>query len=79
MKTNLLILILSIFLIVSCNQTKKGDYAEFEKTSNEINNQEHPGKKLMETNCYVCHSPTASMEDRIGPPMIAVKKHYISR
>tara|TARA_Y100000588_G_scaffold379255_1_gene461105 strand:- start:2523 stop:3437 length:915 start_codon:yes stop_codon:yes gene_type:complete len=37
----------------------------------------HPGKKLMETNCYVCHSPTASHDDRIGPPMIAIKKHYI--
>lgn len=38
----------------------------------------HPGKKLMETNCYVCHSPTASEADRIGPPMIAIKKHYIN-
>ena len=41
-------------------------------------NKTHPGKKLMETNCYVCHSPTASQEDRIGPPMIAIKKHYIN-
>jgi len=40
--------------------------------------QEHPGKKLMETNCYVCHSPTASIDDRIGPPMIAIKKHYLT-
>ena len=37
----------------------------------------HPGKKLMETNCYVCHSPTASHDDRIGPPMVAIKRHYI--
>lgn len=78
MKTHLVILISFTFLFFSCNQTKKGEYADFEKVSISSNNQEHPGKKLMETNCYVCHSPTATMEDRIGPPMVAVKKHYIS-
>lgn len=37
-----------------------------------------PGKKLMETKCYVCHSPDApENEGRIGPPMIAIKAHYI--
>ncbi|TYA54335.1 c-type heme family protein [Formosa maritima] len=76
MKTNLVILLLSVFLLVSCNQTKKGEYTNINDVID--NKQEHPGKKLMETNCYVCHSPTASMEDRIGPPMIAIKKHYIS-
>ncbi|PWK18512.1 c-type heme family protein [Xanthomarina spongicola] len=78
MKTNLIIFILSIFLITSCNQTKKGEYAATNEATITSNNQEHPGKKLMETNCYLCHSPTATMEDRIGPPMIAIKKHYIS-
>src|SRR5690606_36017205 len=24
------------------------------------------------------HSPTASIDDRIGPPMIAIKKHYLT-
>ena len=48
------------------------------KSSNNLAVYEHPGKKLMETNCYVCHSPTASHEGRIGPPMIAVKKHYMN-
>ena len=32
----------------------------------------------METNCYLCHSATAGENDRIGPPMIAIKKHYIN-
>ena len=41
-------------------------------------NNEHPGKRLMETNCYACHNPTASHENRIAPPMIAIKNHYIS-
>ncbi len=39
---------------------------------------DHPGKKLMEINCYACHNPTTGHDDRIAPPMIAVKKHYIS-
>lgn len=37
----------------------------------------HPGKKLLETNCYVCHNPTIGHGDgRIAPPMEAVKRHY---
>jgi len=41
-----------------------------------VEDYEHPGKKLMETNCYVCHNPVTSHDDRLAPPMIAVKKHY---
>ena len=32
----------------------------------------------METNCFVCHSPSESHDNRIAPPMIAIKKHYIN-
>ncbi len=42
------------------------------------NQKEHPGKKLLESNCYVCHNPTAGHDNRIGPPMVAVKRHYIN-
>lgn len=39
----------------------------------------HPGQKLMETRCYLCHSPSApEHEGRIGPPMVAIKAHYIT-
>lgn len=69
-----IILISSLFFLQGCKEHKEPYLA---KSSMETQ-EEHPGKKLMETNCYVCHSPTATMEDRIGPPMIAVKKHYIS-
>jgi len=41
-----------------------------------IEKNEHPGKKLMETNCYVCHNPVTTHDNRLAPPMIAVKKHY---
>ena len=62
-----------MLFLQSCKNHKE-PYLAIKSTAN----QEHPGKKLMETNCYVCHSPTASMDDRIGPPMIAIKKHYLT-
>ncbi|WP_298499718.1 DUF3365 domain-containing protein [uncultured Algibacter sp.] len=68
------LVLLSIF-VLSCNNSKNKEYSAFEK---QLKANKHPGKKLMETNCYVCHSPSASHEDRIAPPMIAIKKHYIS-
>ncbi|PIB31626.1 cytochrome c family protein [Gaetbulibacter sp. 5U11] len=73
MKKVYILIVLSLFL-VSCNNSKNKKLSAFD-TQMEAN--KHPGKKLMETNCYTCHSPTASQSDRIGPPMIAIKKHYI--
>lgn len=35
------------------------------------------GKTLMENQCYVCHSATATEENRIGPPMAAIKARYL--
>lgn len=70
----IIVILVSVF-ILSCNNSKNKDLSAFEKNM-QANN--HPGKKLMETNCYVCHSPTASHDDRIGPPMIAIKKHYLN-
>lgn len=67
-----LLLFLSLFL--SCNNSNKADYSI---NNNQNKADEHPGKKLMETNCYVCHSPSANHDNRIAPPMIAIKKHYI--
>ncbi|MFK7832699.1 MAG: c-type cytochrome [Winogradskyella sp.] len=70
--------ILVLFMILmSCNSgEKKNDaYSAVPKTEKA---KDHPGKTLMETNCYICHSPTATQDARIGPPMIAIKKHYIN-
>tara|TARA_R110001632_G_scaffold112095_1_gene223035 strand:- start:67632 stop:68138 length:507 start_codon:yes stop_codon:yes gene_type:complete len=74
MKTYILFLVLLIFS--SCKESKNDRYVALKKQNSNI--QEHPGKKLLETNCYVCHSPTASHENRIAPPMIAIKKHYMN-
>lgn len=74
---NYLIPILLSFFLLSCHNTAKKEYAEVTDTPETLQ-EPHPGKKLMETYCYVCHSPSAAMEDRIAPPMVAVKMHYIS-
>lgn len=62
-------------LLLSCNNSKK-DISYAYKNEDDTQST-HPGKKLIETNCYVCHNPTASHDDRLAPPMIAVKKHYL--
>jgi len=66
-----------VFLFVGCKKSPNPINQRL-VVVNATNNAEHPGKKLMEINCYACHNPTTSHEDRIAPPMIAVKKHYIS-
>ena len=72
---NVIVCMVFLTLIFSCNNSKK----EYTALEQKMEANTHPGKKLMETNCYTCHSPTASQEDRIGPPMIAIKKHYINK
>jgi cytochrome c553 len=75
---NLTIYLVVIVLFYSCNSKNK-DTVSYATTNENTEQSKHPGKKLMETNCYVCHSPTASHDDRIGPPMVAVKRHYINK
>lgn len=59
-------LILSVF-VFSCNNTAKQN-----------NQTAHVGKKLMETHCYICHSPNMPENGaRVAPPMAGIKAHYI--
>lgn len=36
------------------------------------------GFNLLEKNCFTCHSPKGPKENRIAPPMAAIKMHYIN-
>lgn len=68
-------------LLASCNNNVRKEYSgmtEKDDFSQAEIVQDHPGKKLMENNCYVCHNPKTAEESMIAPPMIAVKMHYIS-
>ncbi len=74
-----LIALLTILSIVSCNQAKKSDYSK--KNSKNIVTEEAsipPGKKLLETKCFVCHNAATPHDERVAPPMIAIKAHYIN-
>ncbi len=78
MKNTFLIVLVLIF--VSCKDDKKSDYNAVESTTlQELAEavQSHPGKKIMETECYICHDPEASQESMIAPPLVAVKTYYI--
>lgn len=70
---------LVIVLLMGCNDTKNSRYTnqlEVKKATAKTSNN-HPGKKLMQNKCYVCHNPTTGHKGRIAPPMVAVKSHYL--
>lgn len=70
----------AILLLMSCQNEKK-EYQKVEE-QNTITSNFDPleAKKLMETHCYLCHSPSApENQGRIAPPMVAIKARYIDR
>jgi len=69
-------LIIIIFFTSSCKNKTQENYLISQTFESQTIQEEHPGKKLLEMYCYVCHNPTTVHDDRIAPPMIAVKKHY---
>ncbi|MCR8668656.1 hypothetical protein NO995_13255 [Aestuariibaculum sp. M13] len=77
MKTKFFALLVLAAMISSCKNNNKPETKTIDiETSNDV--ADHPGKKLMETYCYACHDATTSHDNRIAPPMIAIKTHYIS-
>lgn len=64
-----------VLLFVNCDKHKsKNEMIKTDVTKAQV----HPGKKLMEVHCYSCHHPTADEDNRLGPPMIAIKMRYIN-
>lgn len=69
---------LSIALFTQCKNNSDSRYENNPSDAPEpVTASNHAGKKLMETKCYVCHSPTTPAENTIAPPMVAIKSHYI--
>ncbi|MDY0780994.1 DUF3365 domain-containing protein [Tenacibaculum sp. IB213877] len=78
MKKLAILTVLSFSFLLSCNSKKEKYESTSTKKQEKVAEQKvHPGKKLIKTQCFLCHSPTASHDDRIAPPMIAVKAHYV--
>ena len=76
-------LVITLILLTSCNESQKTTYVSqsgvtpgLDKITTALN---HPGKKLMESKCYVCHNPSTDHETRIAPPMVAIKSHYLNK
>ena len=57
---------------------KNAQYTSLEISNTIDSTLGHPGKQLLEAKCYVCHNPTTDHENRLAPPMIAVKTHYLN-
>ena len=70
---------LFVLLLVSCQKEKK-EFQPIPVEESVVAINEHEGKKLMETHCYLCHSPNAAEnQGRIAPPMVAIKARYIDK
>ena len=67
-------LLLAAGTLVGCNAENKETKASDEGPNDKLMVEGH---ELMKNNCYSCHSPTGSHENRAAPPMIAIKRHYI--
>ncbi|MEX0996903.1 MAG: DUF3365 domain-containing protein [Flavobacteriaceae bacterium] len=75
MKNILMIFVLTLFLTGCKNNKEPYEGILFHP---EVAASNHPGKKLMETHCYVCHAPDGvGRDNRIAPPMAMVQSHYI--
>lgn len=79
MKKAYIYLFAVLVLVFSCKDDKKSEYTTTDKkdSNDTIATEEHPGKKIMETECYICHDFTTPEESRIAPPMISIKTRYI--
>lgn len=78
MKTLLVTLSLTFILLGCKNNSNRYEAQEIDE---KMAAAEHPGKKLLETHCYVCHAPQGASvghDNRIAPPMAMVQNHYIS-
>ncbi|MEX0289886.1 MAG: DUF3365 domain-containing protein [Flavobacteriaceae bacterium] len=78
MKVSLFFMVMAmVFTACKDNQKLTAPINEAELEKEGLAQKVHPGKQIMEQECYVCHHPKASMADRIAPPMEAIKRHYI--
>jgi len=79
MLNNLKIFSAFIFFILTINYSPSGKdgYSFIEEQHQFQELQEDSGEKLMEMYCNTCHSFEMKGEDRIAPPMFAIKNRYM--
>lgn len=74
-----LFFLLTTLMLVSCghNNGNKTGYIEM-AVKHSISHQQQDVKKLMEVYCYACHGTETKGDQRLAPPMFAIKKHYLN-
>ena len=75
--TTILLLIVLFTTLLNCKNNSKKEKMTALKNNN-VNLDISKGFELLETNCFACHSPNTTLEDRIAPPMAAIKEYYIT-
>lgn len=74
------VLLLVVLFFTSCKESQKNKIESVDNIDVAVNTaiqEPHPGKVILERECYMCHDPKTKMVDRIAPPMEAIKRHYI--
>lgn len=72
----ILFLLLPFLFLQSCSKKQAGkEINQIEPISNMVKAPQ--GEKLMKVQCYVCHNPSTAMDNRVAPPMIAIRRHYL--
>jgi cytochrome c553 len=66
----LLILIVSVLGISNCSSPTVSEARQSESNHKS-------GKEFIANNCLSCHSPTAQPDERLAPPLFALRKHYL--
>lgn len=72
------VFLLTSLLLYNCRNSDKEGATSKNEIAKPTEKDLAEGFQLIENNCFSCHSPNASMESRVAPPMEAVKKHYIT-
>lgn len=83
MKKLLPLLLVSVFAFIITNSCQNSDPNKVQ--GQDLKKADAPneatlaeGFRLLETNCFSCHSTDATMETRVAPPMMAIKRHYVT-
>ncbi|WP_445159338.1 Tll0287-like domain-containing protein [Mesohalobacter salilacus] len=73
------LILLLVLVSVACKSDKqsKPDYKILNSESKIAENQDSKSYEIMKTQCYTCHNPETEHDNRIAPPMVAVKMHYM--
>ena len=79
MKNNaILAALLGLAITSGANARQVDDPVALQASSASLDQEQlSAGFRALESSCFSCHSPNATMDNRIAPPMAAIKKHYV--